>query len=140
MSVSKAVYKRAPCFNDSVSANIITLYRDANKLSAKSDTDNIPKVYYTKSSGLRLRIDLLRGFTSVEKCDIIVISDTWMASDNKHLSTEFKIDGYDLFNADRKRKRMGGLALYVENTIICYINESLKTEDNVVSVWVETEN
>ncbi len=47
-------------------------------------------------------MNLLRGVTVVEKFDIIVITESWMDLDSKHLTTEFEIEGYNLFYFDRQ--------------------------------------
>ncbi len=42
-------------------------------------------------------MDLLRGVNAEEKSDIIAITESWMDLDGKHFSTEFEIEGYNLF-------------------------------------------
>lgn len=68
------------------------------------------------------------GLASTEKSDIIEITETWVDLGNKDLSTAFEIEGYNLFNVDRQRKRKGEVAQYVKKTIECYMKEPLKTK------------
>ncbi len=44
---------------------------------------------------LRNKIDLLRGKACVENFDIIAVTETWMDTDSKNFTSEFKIDGYE---------------------------------------------
>ncbi len=49
------------------------------------------------------------GFTAGSKCggkfDIIAITESWMDLYSKHFTTEFEIEGYNLFNFDRQGRR-----------------------------------
>ncbi len=50
----------------------------------------------------------LRGETATEKFDIITITESWMDLNSKQLTTEFEIEGYNLFNlAEKEDEEVG---------------------------------
>ncbi len=72
------------------------------KTRGRTDLNEGLNVYYTNSRSLRNKMDLLRRVNAAEKFDIIVIAESWMNLDSKPFSTEFEIEGYNLFNFDRQ--------------------------------------
>ena len=60
------------------------------------------KVYYTNCKNIINKIDFLRGLTSVEKFDIIALTETWLDLSGKIFGPEVEIEGYKFFHKDRK--------------------------------------
>ncbi len=54
--------------------------------------------------------------------------------------SEFKIEGYELFHEDRKGRRGGGVGIYVKNTLRFTVNNSVRTDVNSESIWVDILN
>ncbi len=75
----------------------------------------------------------------MENFDIIAVTETWMDTDSKNFMSEFKIDGYELFHEDRKGRR-GGVGIYVKDTLKFTVNNSVRTDVNSESVWVDILN
>ncbi len=92
------------------------------------------KLYYTNSRSFRNKIDLLRGKACIEKFDVISITETWVDIVNKKFMSELEIAGYQMFHRDRKRRKGGGLALYVRSTLKCTVNNSIRRGDDSETV------
>ena len=75
--------------------------------------------------------------TSVEKFDIIAITETWLDMSEKIFGPEVEIEGYKFFQKDRKGRKGEGVALYVRDTFQCSVNNVIKIDDRVESIWVE---
>ena len=107
------------------------------KVTSTEKARNSLSVYYTNCRSIMNKIDLLRGMASVEKFDIIALTETWLDMSGKVFDTEVKIDGYTLFYKDRENRRGGGVALYVRDTLQCSINGRIKTDNKTESLWVD---
>ena len=66
------------------------------------------------------------------------ISETWLKS---HKDAELNVDGYQLYRADRKRKRgrqrgrlSGGVAMYVNEDIANTIETSITFSNGVIEL------
>ena len=57
----------------------------------------------------------LRELATVQKLDVITISETWLNSTVTNV--EVSIDGYKLFRQDRSRKRGGGVCAFIGEDI-----------------------
>ena len=88
------------------------------------------KVYYTNCRSIVNKIDYLRGLTSVEKFDIIALTETW-------LDMSGKIFGLEYFHKDRKGRKERRVAFYVRDTLQCCVNNVIKIDDRVESIWLE---
>ena len=72
-------------------------------------------VLYTNARSLTSKRDELNAHASLEKPDIIAVTETW-AGDG-HLMSEYSIQGYSLFHKNRVHKKGGGVMCYVSNTL-----------------------
>ena len=96
------------------------------------------KVYFINSRSLGNKINELRTIASNERPDIIGICETWLDMENKHLKSEFFLDGYKLFNTDRcNNKKGGGVILYVRDNLQSYTKADIKSSSISETVWVE---
>ena len=59
-------------------------------------------------------MDLLRGLASVEKFDVIAITETGLDLAVKNFATEFEINGYNVYHKDRMGREGGGVTIYVK--------------------------
>ena len=57
-----------------------------------------------------------------------VREDIWSKSRNR---------GVHVFHKDRKGRKGGGVALYVRDTLQCYVNNVIKIDDSVEFIWLE---
>ena len=80
---------------------------------------------------------MLRGIASVEKFDVIALTETWLNMSDKDFETEVHIQGYNLYHKDRVGRRGGGVALYVRDSLQSYSVSSIKVDNNQESLWVE---
>ena len=80
---------------------------------------------------------MLRGLATVEKFDVIALTETWLNMSDKDFETEVHIQGYNLFHKDRVGRRGGGVALYVRDSLQSYTVSSVKADNNQESLWVE---
>ena len=94
-------------------------------------------VFYTNSRSIINKIDILRGITCTENLDIIGITETWLDIADKHFLPEVEIDGYTFYHKDRVGRKGGGVALYVKNTLNSYANNTIKSDSNAESLWVD---
>ena len=103
-------------FNQEYSSNYYTIqdYLDLNTLNR--DLYNLFLLNFNIRSFLanlnefEAFLDSLSGHP-----DILVISETWITSENKHLCN---IEGFNSFHTIRKERRGGGIAIYVSNRYI----------------------
>ena len=98
------------------------------------------KVYYTNSRSIRNKIDALRGIVCVEEPDVIALSETWLNTSGRDFKTEFKIDGYHVYNKDREGRKGGGVAIYVKESLSSYVNTEISSDDSTETIWVEIIN
>ena len=76
------------------------------------------------------KINELRAIASIEKPDIICISESWLNFEHRHLKAEFIINGYKLFSTDRNTGRKGGgVILYIKDSITCCIKSDIKSNN-----------
>ena len=47
------------------------------------------------------------------------------------------IQGYNIFHKDRVGRKGGGVVLYARDTLQCFINKSVKTNNNTESIWID---
>ena len=80
---------------------------------------------------------MLRGKASVEKLDIIAITESWINTVDRHFLPELEIEGYSLFHRDKAGRKGGGVALFVRDSVKCIINNSIKVGNYMESLWVE---
>ena len=80
--------------------------------------------------------DYLRLFKGRFK--LIALSETWL---NEEKGAEFPMEGYKLYFLNRRNKRGGGVALYVDNDLKCKQVEpmSIATDDLMECITVEIE-
>ena len=110
-----------------------------NKLANAVNRDNI-KVYYCNSRSVRNKIDLLRGLASVERPEVIAITETWIDTEGRDFKSEFEIEGYNVFHKDRKGRTGGGVAIYVDDSLNSFISSTVETGVNNESLWIEIVN
>ena len=79
----------------------------------------------------------MRGKASVEKLDVIAITESWINTSDRHFLPELEIEGYSLFHKDRAGRKGGGVALYIRDGVKCIINNSIKVDNDTESLWVE---
>ncbi len=89
-----------------------------------------------------------------KKVDIIAITETWIDIANRNFRSEFEITGYQMFHKDRRRRKGGGgekgseiesmktekgdgVALYVKYSLKSLVNNSVKSNMDSESVWVD---
>ncbi|MDJ0596593.1 MAG: reverse transcriptase family protein [Pleurocapsa sp. MO_226.B13] len=61
-----------------------------------------------------------------------------MREEAVHFKTEFQIDGYTLFNNDRRDgRRGGGVAIYVKDSLRACENNRIKADRNTESIWLD---
>ena len=67
----------------------------------------------------RQRIEEIIALIQVENFDIIVLNETWLDTQNKHLLAKVTIHGYKAFHVDKPTPTGtgGGLIMYVKNTL-----------------------
>lgn len=118
--INNCAYYTDTTFNDSVKLH--------NKLS----------VLHFNSQSLNKKIDNIKDYLSqfTSPFNIIAVSETWM-SDNK--GTDLTMTGYEMFYTNRKDKRSGGVALYIDRKLDCKSieNMSLAVEGVLECVTVE---
>lgn len=75
----------------------------------------LPSILLSNVRSMKNKIDDLNSSLLVNKCDIAVITETWL-QDNIP-SGSLDIPGYDLFRNDRIRRVGGGVAAYIRSDI-----------------------
>ncbi len=80
-------------------------------------------------------MDLLKGKVCVEKFEIVAVTETWIDTTSKNFLSEFEKAGYQRIHKDRVGRR-GRVALFVKDTLNCFVNISITTNDNSESVVV----
>lgn len=98
------------------------------------------KVYYCNSRSIRNKIDLLRGLASVERPEVIAITETWLDTVGRDFKTEFEIEGYKVFHRDRIGRTGGGTAIYVKDSLNSYSSRAVISDVNNETLWVEVVN
>ena len=67
---------------------------------------------------------------SIEKFDVIAITETWLDSADKDFATEFEINGYNVYHKDRIGRIGGAVVIYVKDTITGYVSSTIKLNVN----------
>jgi hypothetical protein len=57
----------------------------------------------------------LHGDLLVNNIDVCIISETWFKS--RHSDQSVTMAGYNLFRLDRNKRRAGGVAIYIRDTV-----------------------
>ena len=60
------------------------------------------------------KIDFLKEYTKENKIIIMNITETWL---NDSIKDDAEIEGYKLFRSDRKEKKHGGTAIYLNEKL-----------------------
>ena len=95
-------------------------------------------IYYTNSRSLGNKINELRALACSDQPDFICITESWLNLGCKHLKSEFTIDGYKLFNKDRKTdRRGGGVAIYCKESISCCMKTDIKVSEVTETIWLQ---
>ena len=109
-------------------------------LASVDDRINDIRVYDTNSRNIRNKMDLMSGLASVEKFDVIVITETWLDSAVKKFATEFKMNRYNVYHKDRIGKVGGRVVIYVKNMLTSYVSTGVKSDVNNEFIWLELIN
>ena len=99
--------------------------------------------FYINATSLRNKFLELQSYVSLEKPDIIFITETWVKislQDNKFSQrdslSEYDLEGYTLFQYERKGAEGSRVFVYVNEVL--RPNEMIGVkEDNNECVWVE---
>jgi len=75
----------------------------------------------------------LEATVLLESYDLIALTETWW--DECH-NWNVTVDGYRLFRRDRKVKRGGGIALYINKSVQCEELSLKNSHKQVESLWV----
>ena len=78
-------------------------------------------------------MDPFKALMTVEKPDVVGITESWISTDSTDFEGEYDIPGYKIFKRDRKNKIGGGVLLYIRE----YLNPvgcDLATEEEIVGV------
>ena len=65
------------------------------------------------AQSIRNKMDEFRALITVEKPEIVGITETWIHTDTRDFVGEFELPGYSMFKKDRINKQGGGVMLYV---------------------------
>jgi len=91
------------------------------------------KCLYTNARSMGNKQEELEPTMRLESCDLVALTETWW--DEFH-DWSMAIDGYRLFRRDRRAKRGGGIALYIEKSIPCEELSLKNSHEQVESLWV----
>ena len=117
--------RRTPLNRDRLAGCVINSVLKSNKLGFC--TLNIQSI--------KNKMDEFRYTFKDSRATIISVSETWATSD---ISDSFlKLEGYKMIRHDRKRKRGGGLAIYVKDNIGFSVLEKSEGQDNTEYVIFE---
>ena len=79
------------------------------------------------------KVHFLHLYVAFYKPSFVAITETWA---NKNIPDSiFAIDGYNLFRKDRIGNKGGGIMLFVNKSLKCFINESLTNDEYEESLW-----
>lgn len=94
------------------------------------------KCFYTNATSLNNKLDFLRAEIAAEKPQIISITETWFTQDSVT-----NINGYQLYRSDRRVRKCGVVALYIDSNLkSCIAHEDVfKSNDDFEQVWVKLE-
>ena len=87
-------------------------------------------MYYCNSRSVRNKINLFRGLASVERPEVIAITETWIDTAGRDFKSEFEIEGYNVFHKDRSGRTGGGVAIYIKDSLNSYISRTVKSGVN----------
>ena len=65
-----------------------------------------------------------------------VISETWFKV--RHTDSILLLPGYNLFRRDRKRRRGGGVAIYITDDVKSELYKPSNDDDRIELLWVKT--
>ena len=100
---------------------------------------NQMSIFYANARSIILKRKHLLVHAREEKPDIIMITESWLNTRDKHLTAEVAISGYDMFEKCRFEKAGGGVLIYVK-TGINAIKISKTDVEEYDSLYVEIKN
>lgn len=83
------------------------------------------------------KLDEIKCYVEEENIDVVGITETWL--NEEVLDSEISMSGFRLFRKDRKsvdKKRGGGVALYIKESIPVVLNERLIRKD-IEGIWCD---
>lgn len=78
---------------------------------------------------------------AAENFDIVAITESWIKVDTRDFIGEFQIEGYKMYNKDRKSRQGGGVMLYVRESLRSTLSQMGDTDDyDLLGVDIKAEN
>ena len=127
------VKKRGSCDPGSRS-NVIHLR--GSVINPNTQCHKYLKVCFVNARSLRNKFSDLESLALTEDYDIIGITETWINTEVRDYLAEYALQGYSLFNNERKDKTGGGVLMYVKTILgpTLITNTEIK---NIDSVYVQ---
>lgn len=99
-------------------------YYSEDEFNLNIDTENNFTLIHFNCRSLYANLNKIVDFLNVLKFqfDVIAFSETWL---NSGKDVDLGINGYKLYHVNRIGKRGGGVALYIKESYICKIVESM---------------
>ncbi|XP_042218589.1 IST1 homolog isoform X2 [Homarus americanus] len=97
---------------------------------------SLPSILVTNPQSLTNCFDKFLDVVNRHQPDIVVVSETWFSETRP--ASQFKLDGYQMFNDDREG-RGGGVAVYARESLTPF-EVQLKAPSELECVWVDVNN
>ena len=105
--------------------------------------NNLLKVLTANVQSVSTKIDELIAHIHLENFDVIMLNETWLDTQNRHLLSEVAIYGYKVFHVDKPTPtgRGSGSIMYVKNTLYLIERKTSATSTReIIQVDVNPKN